>query len=196
MTAWQPSDPDQATRLCIDCGLCCSGSIFGHAEIAPGDEDIIAALGMDTITGDDGTGQTISGIALPCRHLDGTRCSVYTRQRPAVYGAFFCRLSKKLDRGEVSFDEAAAKVAQAHELLRQLAPFMKPGETPVAARVRWANSHDEWLASPENARFHFLMSALNMLFDRHFRGSNQSLLRFSASGDNDTPSMASDAGET
>ncbi len=170
------SDPETVSSLCVDCGLCCSGAIYDHANHEADEDALVRSLGMKLIPVKDGQEQA---IALPCPQLDGSACSVYGQRRPKICGSFFCKLARALDAGETDFAAASSKVASAKVLLEQIEPFLEPGETINAARRRWREqSGEEWRKSPASARFHLLMTSLNLLLDRHFRREGQQYLTF------------------
>jgi hypothetical protein len=60
------------SALCTACGLCCDGTLFHRANSKPEEEPILIAQGMEVV-------QTPRGpkFALPCHHLQGTRCGIY-----------------------------------------------------------------------------------------------------------------------
>ena len=95
--------------LCTTCGLCCDGTLFGDVELSGRREATrLAALGLDVDSDD----ADVELLALPCAGLRGTRCGVYAH-RPQCCRTFECRLLQQAQRGEVTANEALARIAAA-----------------------------------------------------------------------------------
>jgi hypothetical protein len=129
------NDQEQASKLCVDCGLCCSGAIFDHADLAEGEADFVRSIGMDIIAFEKPA--AVEVIKLPCPHLCGTACTIHQQPRPKICGAFFCQLAINMDRGVFTLEGAQAKVRNAQDLLTQLEPHRQAGESWVDLRIRW-----------------------------------------------------------
>lgn len=97
----------KASELCKNCGLCCSGALFGNAPLEEGEEPKAIELGIKPVV-DEGEG----AFNLPCPHLDGTACSIYP-DRLHVCGDYHCNLSSSVLEGEKSFDDAIKDVKSA-----------------------------------------------------------------------------------
>lgn len=169
-----PKQPALLSQLCVDCGLCCSGALFDHAVIKPDEVAFARMIGLDADATSDG-----ARFALPCHFLAGSACTRYGQQRPSICGEFFCELAWRLDDGGIEEAAAHALVAKAKALVADLAPLLLPGEGWVAARSRW---HAMGSAPPPDAnaaRFLFLMTALNLLLDKQFRGKERGQTHFS-----------------
>jgi Fe-S-cluster containining protein len=99
----------KASELCKNCGLCCSGALFGNAPLLEGEEEKAIELGIKPVV-DEGEG----AFNLPCPHLKGTACSIYP-DRLHVCGDYHCLLSASVLEGETDFDEAVLDVESAKE---------------------------------------------------------------------------------
>ena len=66
------------SALCLECGLCCDGTLFRQVKISPAERDELVALGI-------GVGQKSKHdvMWLPCGKLDGKCCTIY-EARPDV----------------------------------------------------------------------------------------------------------------
>ncbi len=91
---------DTDESICIDCGMCCDGTIFSRVELpSPGDVAMLV-----------GTPVRIEGseaepfFSLPCAAFNGC-CSIYT-VRPSICRSFRCLLLRRLEKGDVSTEEA------------------------------------------------------------------------------------------
>jgi hypothetical protein len=123
--------------LCTRCGLCCDGTLFGDVELRGRREATrLAILGLDVDT-DDADAEL---LALPCRGLRGTRCSVYAH-RPSCCRTFECRLLLDAGRGALTLDDALTTVAQTKALVRRVTTLLAGMEPrrgqrlPLAERV-------------------------------------------------------------
>lgn len=99
-----------ASEVCKNCGLCCSGALFGNAPLEEGEEVLATELGIKPVVDDEGCG----AFNLPCPHLDGTACTIYP-DRLHVCGEYHCLLSSSVLEGETSFDDAMEDVESAKE---------------------------------------------------------------------------------
>jgi len=100
------------SNLCLECALCCDGSIFPKARLQPQDLEFARSLGLTL----NETGDT-PAFDQPCHLLHGKACSIYDRERPQVCGTFRCELLKHYLAGEVDFETALDAVQTAHALL-------------------------------------------------------------------------------
>lgn len=99
--------------LCIDCAMCCDGTLFGHLTLAEGEAREFGSK-VSTYVED---GQT--RVRLGCPHLAGNgACGIYG-QRPGVCRGYRCRLLKRVDRGDMDEARAASIVQRAKELRQQ-----------------------------------------------------------------------------
>ena len=77
--------PNPATALCTSCGLCCDGSIHGHAGLREDEVEAAAAIELPLLT--DGR----RGFAMPCPKLIDRCCTIYVL-RPAACRGYKCQL--------------------------------------------------------------------------------------------------------
>ena len=95
--------------LCTRCGLCCDGSLLADVELSgPREAAALEVLGLD-VEEDDGGGRL---LLLPCRALEGRRCSIYPH-RPECCRTFECRLLQQVGRGLVGIERAQETIADA-----------------------------------------------------------------------------------
>lgn len=87
--------------LCMACGLCCDGTLFGYVRLAPEDDrDLIASNSTKSALDDEKFRQ-------PCLGHQYRACTLYSR-RPSTCKKYRCELLKKLSSNEVSYEEARA----------------------------------------------------------------------------------------
>jgi Fe-S-cluster containining protein len=99
-----------AASLCLDCGLCCDGTLFADVELKDSRESAaIEAMGLEV---DDEDGCEL--LIQPCRALEGTRCKIYPH-RPECCRTFECGLLMKVRRGMVEASEALSLIEAVRE---------------------------------------------------------------------------------
>lgn len=89
-----------ATALCIDCGLCCLGTLFSHVQTYPDEAEHMTNLGL---TLRERGKDTVFDLACTC-FKDGC-CSVY-KKRPRQCVTYICKLSKNVMNGTSSLTES------------------------------------------------------------------------------------------
>lgn len=113
-------------QLCLACGLCCDGTLFGHVRLAPGDDPKrLKALGLPVTVSRAKTPVTF--MRQPCSALCADRtCRVYA-DRPGQCRTFECGVFQGAQAGRIKFAAALRAVRQARRradkirrLLREL----------------------------------------------------------------------------
>lgn len=154
--------------LCTACGLCCDGMLFHRANSRPEEEPTLVAQGMKVV-------QTPRGpkFALPCHHLQGTRCGIYEHRFRTCRG-FKCKLLVKVEGGELGLDEALDTVAQARSL-RAAAAALDPVSANFGGRLDLFEALKDWNKTPDietrrgQGRLVLAMTMLEQFLDHHFR---------------------------
>lgn len=113
MTASAPQDPSDSAAvrvprtppggdICLECGLCCNGGIFGRVRLTDEDRARLHAASVDTPPDE---------LPQPCPFWGGS-CSIYSA-RPGSCRQFRCKLLRGLDEGSIGFAEARSHVKTA-----------------------------------------------------------------------------------
>lgn len=164
--AGDAADIAQASQLCINCGLCCTGAIhdagaLDAGEVAPAAEHGLALL----------TGSTRAGWAFPCAALDGRLCGIFGR-RPRCCSRYKCQVLVEFLDGALTFDEAAARTRHATQLFTDLLDvrpaYLSIYDTKVMARSR--------LFTPGLREVVERSTALQRYVDSYFRKPNEEKL--------------------
>jgi len=136
--------PSESSFLCMQCGLCCDGTLFKRVPIFA--EDAPANLKHVGGVGEDG-----GGFSLPCRALRNSICTVYSR-RPHACVKYKCKLLVKLAHGAFSFVEAAKIIANTVEhKTRVKAKFLDMiGERDGALTVLYQKMQSSIPVTPDN----------------------------------------------
>ena len=105
---------NNVTAPCVGCGMCCTGVLYGRAEVQPGEEPALAAAGLRLMPDEEKT-----YFRLPCHHESGGRCTIY-ENRFTICRTFRCALLRDYQAGAIGSDEAKEKVRTSLDLVRQV----------------------------------------------------------------------------
>ncbi len=72
---------------------------------------------------------------LPCGKLEGKCCTIYDA-RPGGCRRFVCALGQRLERKEVSLEDAKAQVVEMQSRIAQLKAVLPPSDEPVLRHAR------------------------------------------------------------
>ena len=125
--------------LCLDCGLCCDGTLFSSVDVAPGE-----AEGLPVVA----EGRKLK-VLQPCPAHDG-RCSVYA-DRPRSCREFSCVPLDAVESGAMTLAEATGLLRRAKAQSVSVRARLR-GEGPlwrvVEGRIRspeWRRTHADLL---------------------------------------------------
>lgn len=113
------------SELCLDCGLCCDGTLFGTGRLEAAD----SALARETVL----AGEAPGTFRQPCAALEGKLCRIY-EQRPAACRAFDCTLVRELAAGHGSLEEARADLAEVFSRRAALAEVLGVEDSGAAVQ--------------------------------------------------------------
>jgi len=116
-------------ELCLACGLCCDGTLFGHVRLgAQDDPRKLKALGLPVSTSR--SEPPINRFRQPCSALCADRrCRVYT-DRPTQCRTFECRVFQDLRAGRLDPEAARRRVIQARRRASRVRALLrKLGDT-------------------------------------------------------------------
>ena len=108
--------PENEQAICLECGLCCDGTLFGHAELVPGEKGNLPDLIEQNVF----TAGAKDYFRLPCLYFK-EKCTIYGKPRAEVCGSYRCRLLSDMSEGKISPDEALETVRHARETRDSLA---------------------------------------------------------------------------
>jgi len=161
------------SRLCLSCGLCCSGTVFSTITL-DSDEPGRAEQAGFTLVRDPASGSL--GAAQPCPQLEGTACRLYGAWRPRACGGYACKVLEGLRGGALSTEEALAQIARIKARIAQLLPAM--GERSLRELLAEAAELTRSKAiTPENAAWIMAIGAVNREIDQTIRHPGQSSFR-------------------
>ncbi len=121
------------SELCLDCGLCCDGTLFRQVKISAAEREELVSLGIGV-----GEKRKHDVMWLPCGKLEGKCCSIY-EQRPGGCRRFVCALGERLVRNELSLEEARKHVLEMQHRIATLRQLLPPPEGEPVLRHARAN---------------------------------------------------------
>ena len=117
--------------ICLSCGLCCDGTIFGDVKLVPGDDaGSLMSLGLRVL----GSSSKRPGAAVPanptlrflqpCSALNGCRCRIYG-SRPRHCRHFECILLKKVEENRITRSQALRVIRVARARAQKVRRFLR-----------------------------------------------------------------------
>ena len=112
------STAHDASKLCQQCGLCCTGLLFEYVSYRENELQNIEVINPKVREPGKLT------FSHPCQFLDGTSCSIYL-DRPSKCRSYACVSRQQVLNGEKTLDQGEAIVDEIQNLLRKLVPLSK-----------------------------------------------------------------------
>ena len=110
-----------SNSLCLQCGLCCNGAIFGDVKLQPGDNPRrLKQLGLPLLSG---RRSDTARFTQPCSAFQNGLCQIYS-ERPEHCRHFECLLLKRVKAGEVEAAAALRTVDDARERIARVCGFL------------------------------------------------------------------------
>mgnify|MGYP000933622400 FL=1 len=107
--------PENEQAVCLTCGFCCDGTLFGHAVLKPDEKGNLPPLIEQNVFRQEGKDY----FRLPCLYFSG-RCTIYESPRADVCGAYRCRLLADMEAGKISSGEAVEIVRNADRMRKEI----------------------------------------------------------------------------
>lgn len=117
--------------LCLECGLCCDGTLFSSMDVAPGEASSLPVVAE---------GGRLK-VLQPCPAHDGS-CKVYS-ERPRSCREFSCAPLEAVESGTMTLAEARAILARAKAQARSVRARLW-GEGPLWRTVEGVIRSPEW----------------------------------------------------
>jgi hypothetical protein len=156
---------ESAGSLCLECGLCCDGTVFSYMTVQADEQEYVESLGLSTIADGD---RFLS--PQPCPAFQDSCCSLYTVGRPMACGAYECGLLWGLRNEERSRDECVAVILLVRAVARELEDLMEiaPGSFHRRAVATYIAEHSPQDDPDTNADFLLAFHRLADLGMQHF----------------------------
>jgi Fe-S-cluster containining protein len=162
---------ESSSPLCLACGLCCTGTLHEYVEVQPQELQLVGSLGVTIETF---RNQSV-GFRQPCVLYRSECCSAYAH-RPVACQKYRCVLLRKLDRGEMTLENALAIVNETKGLIAEI----DDQEEGTSLRRRLLESWDAQLglvgtgaARQAHATFALRAVTLDVVLQKHFRGPGE-----------------------
>ena len=161
------------SELCLQCGLCCDGTLFAHITLLEREQDFVASLGLVAEAKPDGR----LAVGQPCPAFVEGCCSLYAVGRPATCGSYRCALLDGYVAGTRQLDEVLPVVHLVRSLTRELEVEMgiPAGQYTRGALQAYLSELEPWkvaagvpVVPPELVRFLVAFSRLNLLGVKYF----------------------------
>jgi len=143
-----------ASKLCLNCGLCCNGVLFKDVRLQAGDDaERLRACGLKVSSPTPGAkrgslNKPEPRFPQPCAALGADlRCSIYT-ERPTRCREFECLLFKDVLQGALQLERALKVVRDAQRRVKKVLGLMapleeKPRNDALSVRFRKVQRHME-----------------------------------------------------
>ncbi len=152
-----------SSHLCLECGLCCQGILHGYVKVRPDEVPAVRRLGLPVVDTDRGP-----TFPQPCRCFQGDRCTVYA-ERPSACHLYRCKLLKRHEMGELTWEESAQRVRQTKELVASLLLRLEPeGSTMGLWQHVQSLSNEGLAAAPEHRKLLLDAAVLRVVLQTHF----------------------------
>ena len=115
--------PEDGSRLCLACGICCQGALHREASIRKDEVEAVRSLGLPVIGAEDNP-----SFPLPCPLHQQNRCTVYA-DRPSPCRAYQCKLLKRYIEGSTPWEECIRYI----DLLKELMVRVRRGIGMISA---------------------------------------------------------------
>jgi hypothetical protein len=156
--------PD-GSELCLQCGLCCDGTLFSYINLEEGEREFVESLGLEVVFDGD-----LVCSPEPCPAFTGGCCSLYQRGRPETCGSDRCGLLDEYLAETRVLDEALAVVRLVWSLARQLEREMGLPFSTYHRRAlqQFLDEHEPWATPTRYAHFLRAFHRLNILGEKYF----------------------------
>lgn len=150
--------------LCLDCGMCCDGTLFECVELEPDERSGFESLVLIRV------GEKVA-VPLPCAMHRGRRCSIY-EQRPVRCKKFTCKLYDGVASGNLSLSSAQGRVAEARRLFAIIEQLLgwESGSFSTTRFRTWAANYPGGESAARTAlpQAFLKYGLLRVLMERHF----------------------------
>ena len=160
------ADMSVGSKLCTQCGLCCTGALHNHASLESDELGFAESLGLEVMPGEK------PRFALPCPRLTGTLCSIY-QSRPQVCSRYKCQLLQDVESGKTGFGTAVETIQHAKTLINDIERQLPAGTKLPEARIRYLTEKGQSEAGPDYMPLRLALTVLCLYIDRHFKGDRE-----------------------
>ena len=169
--------PEKEQEICVGCGFCCDGTLFGHAVLKPGERGLLPEKIEESAYSE---GEK-DYFRLPCGYFS-EKCTIYDRERADVCGSYRCQLLRDFAGNKITLEEAMDVIKEARsmrgDLLEQFRRFSGNNDKIHFKKIlrelgRFQNPDSE--KEPLNMDYEMLLGRCNIfeaLMIKHFRSAS------------------------
>lgn len=99
--------PEEEQAVCVNCGMCCDGTLFLHAHLNPGERGHLP----EKIEEKSYTEEGKDYFRLPCLYFS-EKCTIYDRKRADICSSFRCQLLKDMAGEKITLHDALRVVSE------------------------------------------------------------------------------------
>lgn len=113
----------RSSKLCLSCGLCCTGYLFVNAIINSNEVETASNLRLTVLQPENES----PIFDLPCPLWKG-RCTIYSHpHKPSICASFRCKLLISVEEDQLDLEEALSTVATTMKLIEELEAALPAG---------------------------------------------------------------------
>ncbi len=152
--------------MCLECGICCDGTLFGAIVVHIPEREFVESLGLTVRADPDG------GVVapLPCTAFVDGCCALYEIGRPMTCGSYRCAVVTEYTAGRVDRDDSLAVIERVRSLARELEVEMGLafGTYTMGAVAEFLTEHQPWAAPDRHGDFLVTFHRFDALAQQHF----------------------------
>ncbi len=160
--AGSPGPADRnGSDLCLECGICCDGTLFGAIVVHIPEREFVESLGIPVSEDPDG-----GWVApLPCAAFVEGCCSLYAVGRPMTCGSYQCAVVMEYTAGSVDLDDSLVVIDRVRSLARDLEVEMglPPAGYSMTVLAGFLADHEPWVTPERHRRFLVTFSEFEVL---------------------------------
>jgi len=158
--------PGNGSALCLQCGLCCDGTLFGETVVRIPERGYVEFLGLEVR---DGAGHGLVAPQ-PCSAFVDGCCALYEVGRPANCDEYRCAVLTGYTDGRAGLDDSLAVIRRVRSLAREIEFEMglPVGEYSMTALTGYLAEHEPWSEPERHRRFLVAFHRFHELGRAHF----------------------------
>ena len=121
------------SELCLQCGMCCDGTLFDNAPLREQEVDLAATLGLELLRSSAGEPR----FAQPCPQFVDGCCATY-QHNPVGCTEYRCTLLRDYTAGKLDLADALSVVGTMRGAVRRLEDAMQAPMGVFSAHVLYA----------------------------------------------------------
>lgn len=158
--------PRDGSNLCLECGLCCDGTLFSNITVVADERAYVESLGLQVAE------DPVVGLAAPqpCSAFVDGCCALYQVGRPATCGDYQCSIVRGFTGGTANLDDCLSVIRLVRSLAREAEVEMGlgVGRYTRGAVTEYLQEHEPWTEPERHGRFLVVFHRLDELGRKYF----------------------------